>query len=189
MRIAIVLLAFAVTAGSAAAGRRAGVTMADTVTVGGTQLHLNGMGLREATWLKVDVYVAGLYVERVSSDPAKLLASDQTKLLVLRFKRDVGHDDIAKAWSEGFRNNPTVPYAQLKRSIDQLNAWMPSFKEGDTLAFLYIPGKGVAVDINNQRKGIIAGDDFARALYSIWLGPNPPGGDLKRGLLGNHARS
>lgn len=188
MRTAVLLFALAMTAGSAAAGQRAGVTMADTLAVGGKQLHLNGMGLREATWLNVDVYVAGLYVEHVSSDPAKLLASNETKLLVLKFKRDVDRDDIAKAWTEGFKNNATVPYAQLKPAIDQLNAWMPSFKQGDTLTFMYVPGKGVAVDINGQRKGVIPGEDFARSLYSIWLGPKPPGGDLKRGLLGNHPR-
>ena len=35
-----------------------------------------------------------------------------------------------------------------------------------------------------ERIGTIKGDDSARALVSIWLGPRPPSADLKTGLLG-----
>jgi hypothetical protein len=184
MMIALVMMLATVT--TAWAGKKAGVTMPDTVVVADKQLVLNGMGLREATFLNIDVYVAGLYVEKVSSNPAKLIATDQVKLLVLRFVRDVDRSDITDAWSSGFKNNSTVPVAQLKPLIDQLNRWMPAFKDGDTLAFTFVPGEGVAVDINGNRKGMIKGDDFARSLFSIWLGPKPPNGALKRGLLGKH---
>jgi hypothetical protein len=166
------------------AGRKAGVTMRDNVTVGDKQLTLNGMGLREATMLKVDVYVAGLYVEHRSSDPAKLLAADESKMLVMRFVRDVGRKDIVKAWNEGFKNNATVNVATLKPMIDQLNSWMGDFSDGQTLVFTYVPGVGVSVDIDNVRKGVIKGEDFARSLFAIWLGPKPPNGALKDGLLG-----
>jgi hypothetical protein len=37
------------------------------ITVAGKTLTLNGMGLREATILNIDVYVAGLYVEHPST--------------------------------------------------------------------------------------------------------------------------
>lgn len=189
MRLAFVLFLLAVATGSAQAGKRAGVTMPDTVKIGTSELTLNGMGLREATWLKVDVYVAGLYVEHVSSNAATLVSSDEVKMLVLRFVRDVGHGDIVKAWNTGFKDNATVPLAQIKPFIDRLNAWMPAFNKGDTLTFLYVPGKGVMVDINGTRKGTLDNADFARSLFSIWLGPKPPSGDLKKGLLGNHPRT
>lgn len=186
MRLAILLITILATATTAAAGKKAGVTLPDTLTISGKQLTLNGMGLREATWLKVDVYVAGLYVANVSSNPAKLVADNEPKVLVLHFVRDVGHGDIVKAWHEGFAANSTVPVAKLKPMIDQLDSWTPSFKDGDTLAFVYIPGQGVAISVNNVRKGVINDPDFARSLFSIWLGAKPPTGDLKKGLLGNH---
>lgn len=186
MRAFIFLFIAIAFTGTARAGQKAGVTMPDRITVGDKQLVLNGMGLREATFLKVDVYVAGLYVEHPSSDPGQLVRNNENKRLVLRFVRDVGHGDIVDAWNAGFRNNATVPLAQLKPSIAQLNSWMPSFRDGDTLTFTYVPGAGVTVEINGQKKGVIAGEDFARSLFSIWLGPKPPTGDLKRGLLGNH---
>jgi hypothetical protein len=40
------------------------------------------------------------------------------------------------------------------------------------------------VDVNGAVKGAIAGDDFARAFMSIWLGENPQTPELKSGLLG-----
>lgn len=189
MRFAIRWIVLAALTAPAVAGTKAGVTMPDQVTVGDKTLVLNGMGLREATILKVDVYVAGLYVEQPSSNPAQLVGARQIKRLNLRFVRDVGHDDIIEAWRDGFRDNATVPVAQLQPLIDRLEAWMPSFHKGDTLTFTFLPDAGVAVDVNGVRKGVLQGDDFARSLLSIWLGPKPPGGALKRGLLGNHSEA
>jgi hypothetical protein len=172
--------------GSAAAEKKAGVTMPDTLEVAGKKLVLNGMGLREATWLNIDVYVAGLYVEAVSSDAAKLVAAPGPKRLVLKFVRDVDKSDIVKAWSEGFKNNATVELSTIKPLIDRLNGWMGDFEDGDTLTFTYVPTEGVSVDINATRKGTLKGDDFARSLFSIWLGAHPPTKALRNGLLGKH---
>jgi hypothetical protein len=38
--------------------------------------------------------------------------------------------------------------------------------------------------MKGQVKGVIEGDDFNRAMLRIWLGPKPPSGDLKNGMLG-----
>jgi hypothetical protein len=184
----ILLLTTVLVAATATAGTRAGVTMPDTVTVEGKTLTLNGLGLREATIFNVDVYVAGLYLEKVSSEPAAIIAANEIKRIVLRFKRDVDRDDIVDAWSDGFAGNATVSVVKLRPLILQLNRWMPSFSDGDTLTFTMVPGAGVAVDINGTRKGVLGDDDFARSLVSIWLGPKPPTGALKRGMLGDHKK-
>lgn len=169
---------------SALAGTKAGVTMPDTVEVAGKQLTLNGMGLREATRFKVDVYVAGLYLENPSSDPAEIIRSDQVKRLVLQFKRGVDRGDIVEAWRTGFQGNATVPLAQIQPQIDQLEAMMPDFREGNTLTFTYIPGDGVHVHVGTTEKGVLRGKSFADSLFAIWLGPKPPGAALKQGLVG-----
>ncbi|HEU4727461.1 MAG TPA: chalcone isomerase family protein [Kofleriaceae bacterium] len=185
------ILSFLITAVIAApgishAGKKAGVSMPDTIIVAQRPLVLNGMGLREATMLKIDVYVAGLYLEHASSNSGRIVASSEVKRLVLRFVRDVDRDDILEAWHDGFKHNATVPLATLKPQIDRLDAWMPAFSEGDTLTFTYVPGEGVTVEVNGKARGVLKGDDFARSLFSIWLGPRPPTDDLKRGLIGNH---
>jgi hypothetical protein len=61
---------------------------------------------------------------------------------------------------------------------------MSDVKTGQRLTFTRLPGTGVQVDVNGVVKGTIPGDDFARALLTIWLGANPPNPEIKSGLLG-----
>lgn len=177
--LAVLLLGVA----PASAGTKGGLSMPDSITVDDTPLVLNGMGIREATILKVDVYVAGLYLERRSGDPAAILASNERKQLSLHFVRDVDHGDITDAWNEGFKKNAPDQLKQLRARIDKLNGWMSDIKKGEELVFTFRPGKGVTVSVKGTSKGTIEGDDFARALLSIWLG-DPPNQGLKDGLLG-----
>ena len=176
-----VLLLLRVPPGSA--GQLAGVSLPDQVTVEGRTLVLNGMGVREATILRVHVYVAGLYLEARSSDAARVIAADETKRLVLSFVRDVGRDSLVSAWNEGFaKSGPAL--AALRDRLATLNGWMVDVKRGDTLTFTQIPGKGIGVDVKGQAKGTLDGADFSRALLGIWLGDQPPNQKLKLGLLG-----
>lgn len=161
-----------------------GVSFPDSITVDGKTLVLNGLGTREATVFNVNVYVAGLYLEQKSSDATAILSSTGAKRLVLKFVRDVERDDIVEAWSDGFEKNAKGQVGALKSKIGKLNGWMADMAEGGILTFTYIPQKGVVVEINGKSKGTIDGDDFARALFSIWLGSSPPNSGLKSGLLG-----
>jgi hypothetical protein len=74
-----------------------GVTFPEQVQLDGNTLTLNGLGLRQATILKVDVYVAALYVAKVSSDAHALLGSNTPKELILHFVHNVSDDDLKKA--------------------------------------------------------------------------------------------
>lgn len=181
------VIALIVTAGGAAkAGEKAGVTMPDTMQVGGKTLVLNGMGLREATILELDVYVAGLYLEKISSDAAKILSSGQTMRLVMQFKRDVDRDKIVGAWNDGYEDNATVALAKIRPQIEKLDAWMTDMREGELLSFTYLPGQGLQVHKGVKLLGLIPGDDFARSTFAIWIGKDPPTKALKKGLLGSH---
>ena len=94
-----VVLLFALTAMTGAA-ELDGVVMPDTEDVAGHHLVLNGLGLRTYSILRVHVYVAGLYLERRSSDPNAILASSQPKLLRFVFLRDVDAEDARQSWRE-----------------------------------------------------------------------------------------
>ncbi len=173
------------TAGPASAKKKAGVSMDDVIKVNGHQLVLNGMGLREATWLNIDVYVAGLYIPQRTSDPNAILGADEPKRLQLVFVRNVNRSDITDAWSEGFRKNvDKQTYAALGPRIKTLNGWMTKMHKRDILTFTYLPKAGTTVQINGQQLGVIPGRDFGRALFAIWLGSHPPNSGLKKGLLG-----
>jgi len=171
-------------AGVAAGKECNGVNFPDQAQVEGANLPLNGLGLRQATFLKVKVYVAALYVTKTSSDPAAILESSGPSELILHFVRDVGADDVRKGWDEGFAKNSKAQLPALKDRIAMLDGWMVDVKSGQRLTFIHKPGAGIQVDVNGTVKGTIKGDDFARAFLSIWLGADPPNPEIKTGLLG-----
>src|SRR5262249_49563262 len=161
-----------------------GVSFPEQVQVNGSTLTLNGLGLRQATFLKVNVYVAALYGAHVSSDAQALLASNTPKELILHFLHNVSDDELKKAWEEGFEHNAKEQLTAMQVRIDMLKSWMMEMKSGKRLTFLHKPGAGIQVEVNGTVKGTIKGDDFATAFLSIWLGPHPPNPNLKSGLLG-----
>jgi len=160
------------------------VNFPDQTQIDGSNLMLNGLGLRQATALKVNVYVAALYVAKTSSDANSLLGSNTPTKLILQFVRNVGADDLRKGWSEGFEKNSKDQLPALKDRIATLNGWMSDVKTGERLTFIRKPGAGLQVDVNGAVKGTISGDDFARAFLAIWLGADPPNPEIKAGMLG-----
>ena len=146
-------------------------------------MTLNGLGLRQATAFKINVYVAAFYVAKTSSDANALLAEDPPKELVLQFVRDVGADDLRKGWNEGFEKNAKATLPTLQGRIGTFNGWMTDMKTGERVMLVQRPGAGVEVNVNGASKGTIKGDDFAKALFAIWLG-DPPNPEIKAGLLG-----
>jgi hypothetical protein len=161
-----------------------GVDFVEEKRSSGQLLKLNGLGLRQATMFKVNVYVAGLYVQSPSKDPNALLAANTPKELVLHFVRDVSASDLREAWQEGFEHNAKDQIAAFQARIARLQSWMTDMAKGQTLTFLYRPGAGIEVIWNGKPRGTLDGDDFAKAFLSIWLGANPPNAGLKTGLLG-----
>src|SRR5215813_15323145 len=125
-----------------------GVNFPEQVQVDGGTLTLNGLGLRQATILKVNVYVAALYVANVSSDPHVLLGSNPPKELILHFLRSVSDDDLKKAWEEGFEHTAKEQLPALHERIETLKGWMADMKSGQRLTFIHKPGAGVQVDVN-----------------------------------------
>jgi hypothetical protein len=161
-----------------------GVSFPDSAQVDGATLTLNGLGLRQATMFKVNVYVAALYVAKTSNDSGAILGSNAPSELILQFVRDVGAADISKGWEEGFAKNAKAELPALKDRIAMLEGWMVDVKSGQRMTFVFTPGAGVQVNVNGVAKGTIKGDDFAKAFLSIWLGADPPNPEIKTGLLG-----
>ena len=182
--VVLVSLMIMMRVGTVAGKECQGVTFPEQTQVQATPLALNGLGLRQATMLKVNVYVAALYVAQQSPDANAILAAPPPKQLVLHFVRDVDGADLKKAWDEGFANNAKAQVPALKERIEQFKGWMADMKSGQRLTLTHKPGAGIEVDVNGKVQGTITGEDFARALLAIWLGPKPPNPGLKAGLLG-----
>ncbi len=182
-RIPIVVVAAAIASGtSAQAAERDGVTMPDRIEVAGRTLKLNGLGTREVTIFGIDAYVVGLYVPTPSDDPHLLIFADVPKRLVLQFVREVDADDLTETFQDAFEDNDFGPSALAK--LARLNGWMSSMKPQERLAFTYLPGRGLVIEVNGVNRGTIEGRAFHSAFFAIWLGKHPPNDGLKRGLLG-----
>jgi hypothetical protein len=177
-------LALASVGGNAYGRECKGIEFLDHVRVDGSELTLNGLGVRKATLFKVSVYVAALYVAKPANDANAILTASEPLELTLHFVRNVDAGDLTNAWREGFARNPSVPLSALAERIAKLNAWMTDVHTGQTMTFIRKPGAGIQVDVNGTVKGTIEGDDFAKVFLSIWLGPTPPNPELKSGLLG-----
>lgn len=161
-----------------------GISLPERVQVAGTGLVLNGLGVRKATFLRINVYVAGLYVARPGGSAEALLADAGPQQLTLQFLRNVGAGDLRKAWHEGFEHSAGPRLPALEERIRRLTDWMSDMHTGEQMSFVRLPGQGVQVSIGGAGRGTIPGEDFAQALLAIFLGPLPPNAELKAGLLG-----
>ena len=160
-----------------------GITLPDQVDLHGTTLHLNGMGLREKYW--IDIYVAGLYVQKPTSKSRDIITSDRPKRLQLQFiYSNVPKDRMLETLKENLQRNPDISLETLQK-IDSAAVWMEDFTTGDEIIFDYIPGTGTIFTINGEQKGIIQGKDFMEAIFGIYVGSHPASEQLKQGLLGN----
>ena len=159
----------------------AGVELPDTAVVDGATLKLNGMGLRAATALRVKAYVGGLYLEQPSSDAATVIDSHQRKRVTMKFLRDIDRGRLTSGWAESLRK---VGGKNMEHSIAQFTSLIPDVKTGDTMSFTWRPGVGLEVAMDEKVRGAVPGDDFARALFTVWFGPEPGDENLKSGMLG-----
>ena len=180
LRIALLLLCSLV-AFPATAKDVDGNQVPDTVTREGKTLRLIGAGIR-TKWM-FNVYVGALYAEKPTFNAANLIKSDQVKAMDMHLLRDVGKDKIVESIREGFEKQSKAQIPALQARLDQLAAAVPDLKKGDVLTLTYVPEKGVVV-AGAAKETVIPGKDFADALFSVWLGPDPVDADLKRKLLG-----
>ena len=159
-----------------------GVRMPEEVSVAGKELRLNGMGvLKKAIFFKV--YVVGLYLENPTTDPRAAITTEEAKRVVIDMQRDVGRERFVQAVDTAMMLNSGPAMPTLRARLDRLEHALPSLKKGDELDFTYLSGVGTLMRCQGHEL-TISGKDFADALFSIWLGPKPVHGALKRKLLG-----
>jgi hypothetical protein len=170
--------------GPALAREVAGVKVPESVVVDGSELALNGAGLRRATFFRVKVYVGSLYVAAPSKDAEAIVRTDEPKSVRMRFLRDVGRDKIMDAFREGFEKNVGAEARALQPGLDRLAGVIPAeMKEGSELVVTYLPGKGTLVT-GPSGEVTIEGKPFADAMFRVWLGARPADDDLKKAMLG-----
>ena len=156
----------------------------DSWSAGEQALVLNGAGVREYGWLRIDVYAAALYLPARMSDAEAVLASPGPKVLSLKLLHGAAAKDTVEAWAPYFAGNCQAPCTLPKAQIEAFNALVPLTQKGDVETYAF---EGDAVTISHDGKvlGRVAGGGFARLLLSTWIGAMPTTPELKSALLGS----
>ena len=151
------------------------------LNVNNTTLKLTGTGLLRYWGFKA--YVGAFYLEEGYTIDEAL--SDRAKRIELQYKRSIRGKDFGPATDKMIAKN--VDAATLKRlrpQIDYHNSLYEDVKPGDRYSLTYIPGWGTELALNGNPKGLIEGEDFAAAVFSIWLGSKPINRSFKKQILG-----
>ena len=158
------------------------VRFARTVEVSEQQLHLQGAGLlRVMVFIKA--YAGAFYLpETVAAEQA---LSPVAKRLELEYYHPITSEDFAKATRVKIADNVSADELEmLAVRIEHLAAMYRDVQPGDRYALTYVPGQGTQLALNEEVIGSIPGDDFARAVFSMWLGVDPIDESFKDRLLG-----
>ena len=159
------------------------VEMPDALKRDQAELKLNGAGVRKKFFM--DLYVGGLYLQKPSSDAARIIKADEPMAIRLNIISGlITSQKMEKATREGFSNSTGGNTAPLQKQIEEFIAvFKAEIKKGDVYEMVYLPGQGTAVLKNDKPACTIAGMDFKQALFGIWLCDKPAQKSLKKAML------
>lgn len=191
----LVAMVLFTTASMAFALEVGGISLKDKIKAGNTDLVLNGAGLR--TVLTFKVYAIGLYLKAKSSDAAAIVNGNEPMALSMKWRMKSPPSRIDETYYKSFAQvlkappaksyGPTSNLGPMTKDVVTFMGWIDKkeAQKDDVWTYVYVPGKGTEVYVNDQLKGTIAGQEFKKVLFSIWLGDKPPVGEgLKKQLLG-----
>jgi hypothetical protein len=183
-RLAIGIVGLAAVASAAEVG---GIRVDERISLGASELVLNGAGLRKRAFFRV--YVAALYLTEKRTSPQDVLALGGPKRLSITLLRNLSTRQLVDALRDGIRQDSSPEEQQaVKGRIDALLADLLAVRQGrkgDVLTVDWLPDAGTLVALNGEVKShAIPGEDVYRALLKVWLGDRPASGGLKKALLG-----
>ncbi|MEJ2721289.1 MAG: chalcone isomerase family protein [bacterium] len=145
------------------------------------ELQVTGVAVRKKFFVKV--YAIAHYMDMEVADFKDILKALDTvlsdsyaKQITLDFVRDVGVDDIQKAYRSGFEKNATDEEKEvIAPFVEQfLGYFTKDVEKGDQYILRWIPDGIVLATVNGETYGPIANVTFAKALWRIWLGDKSP---------------
>jgi len=172
---------------------------------------LLGLGAREKTIFKINVYAMGLYVDLAAALPvlkkavgektlkqakkdkafhAAFLNDDFGKTLRWVMARDVDGADIAEAFQDSLE--PRIKAAKLdaeqraaaEAAVRTLRAYFTSeLTEGTELVFHWETGGRFHTTVGGVKNGVITNLALCRAMFDIYLGADPISSTAKTRFL------
>ena len=169
---------------SASAKQVEGIEIPDQLAANGSNLVLNGAGVRDKLFM--DLYVAGLYLKTPGLTADQVVNADQPMALRLHIVSGlIDSEKMTSATKEGFELATSGNTAPIQKEIAKfINVFSEEIKEGDVFDLVYTPGQGVTTTKNGVSKGTVQGTEFKKAMFGIWLSDSPVHDGLKAELLG-----
>ncbi|MFZ2632320.1 MAG: chalcone isomerase family protein [Desulfosalsimonadaceae bacterium] len=192
-KLFIVMLVLLFLCPAAMAKKVGDVDVAESITVGGQALSLNGSGqrIKKVAFFKIHVYAAGLYLQAKSADAQSIIDTDAPMAIRLYITTNkASKEKLTDAWTEGFERATGGNTDAIKGEIAKFNAlFKKNPKDGDMYEIAYVPGQGITLAMNGESQGAaIPGMEFKKSVFGIWLTKDIDDDDLsklKAGLLGN----
>ena len=158
--------------------------------LGGKEMMKNGTGTRTRSIFGT-LYYATLWVPAPLQGKTgkEIIEADQPMMIVLAIDSSlITRERFVEATSEGFAKSEASGYASPKKQAF-LNLFdKVKISKGDVISMGYAPA-GLTTSIQyketgkTETLGTLAGLDLKKALFAIWLGPNPIQESLKNSLL------
>jgi len=165
-----------------------GQAVPSTAEVAGSQLTLNGVGVR--AWTVYKMYVAALYLPKKATTMADVVGQPGPKRVQLRILLSVGGASgyLADAFTGGIKKRVTPEqFAAMKDRIDAFDKLVRSLdtKKGDLVNLDYVPDAGLTLSLNGKVVGKpVPGADLYGAMLKIWVGDDAKDKPLRAAMLG-----
>lgn len=103
--------------------------------------------------------------------------------LELEYARNLSGSEIAKRSLAEMRRQAEISDAQAKNWLAEMEAAFPDVKSGDRISGIHTPANGTEFYVNGRLRRRIAGADFSRLFFGIWLAPQSSEPGLRSKLL------
>jgi Chalcone isomerase-like len=152
---------------------------------GDTPLVLQGGYVRRYFFRNTTSYA--LYTaEPLRSFEALISAASHKRMVVTVLMQQFTAEQFRSGWREQFEQALSASERQaLAKEIEMFLDSFETLARGEQLSFDAIAGVGLRISLRGQAKRVIASDAFARALFSVWLGPRSVDAGLRSALLGS----
>lgn len=105
--------------------------------------------------------------------------------LDLTYRRSIGRDRLVEtSVDEIRRQGGSVDQAKLARWTREMELAFVDVAPGSRITGVYLPGRGARFYSDGQLRREVLDIEFARAFFSIWLGPRTRSPELREALLG-----
>lgn len=187
-----VLLMIYLLTGASFAEDAGDVTFPGHLTVENVDLVLNGSGIRtkKLGFVTVKPYAAALFLKEKTDDGVAVVNADAPMAIRIYITTSLmNFQRISKAAREAFERSTSGNTRSIQKEIDEMiEAFKGDINTDDIYDFVYLPGVGTCIYKQGQKKTVVKGLGFKKALFSIWLGPRPVMDALKNRMLGRPVR-